>query len=31
MCIRTQKDHNHMHVKDPAVHVRVWWTMEMPK
>ena len=28
---RRQKDHIHTQVKEPAVHVRVWWIMETPK
>ena len=26
--VYTYAKRSHMHVKDPVVHVRVWWTME---
>ena len=29
--VYTHAKRPHMHVKDPVVHVRVWWTMETTK
>lgn len=29
LCIQKQKDH--IHIKDPVVHVTVWWIMEALK
>ena len=31
LCVYMHAKRSHMHVKDHAVHVRVWWTMETLK